>query len=285
MTEHIGFDRPGDFVASKTTLIRRHASAFTDVVADFLRSTHRPDEYELLDDLNHRVEQFLADYVPPSTRRVGDSLVFAHLYREADPGVLESTGREHSCETILTALFAAEIEFRGPLRLSRTQSTLLADIYEELGGQLSAHRLPAHAALAYRQAYRLHTTTENPRGQDRCGLNMARARTKARGRRLRRLPGAVSDLLCGYGYRPFLLLAWIAAEIAVFVTAFYVTAPDIEFLAAVRIGLVNFLNPVDPESVGVRSLPAKATLIVESYAGIVSTSVFFALLVRQLFRL
>ncbi|MFD4357611.1 hypothetical protein ACFWPK_27530 [Nocardia sp. NPDC058519] len=285
MTEHIGFDRPGDFVASKTTLIRRHASAFTDVVADFLRSVHRPDEYALLDDLNHRVEQFLADYVPPSTRRVGDSLVFAHLYRDADPVTLESTGREHSCETVLTALFAAEIEFRGPLRLSRTQSTLLADVYEELGAQLSAHRLPAHAALAYRQAYRLHTITENPRGQDRCGLKMARARTKARRRRIRRLPGAVSDLLCGYGYRPFLLLGWIAAEIAVFVTAFYLTAPDIEFPTAVRIGLVNFLNPVDPESVGVHSLLAKATLIVESYAGIVSTSVFFALLVRQLFRL
>ncbi|MEV0077919.1 hypothetical protein AB0H58_16060 [Nocardia neocaledoniensis] len=285
MTDYAEHDRLGDFVASKTTLIRRHAGAFAEVITDFQRAPGAATEYTLLDELNHRVEQFLADYVPPSTRRVGDSLVFAHLYRDADPDVLDNAGRELACETVLTALFAAEVEFRGPLRLSRTQSTLLAEVYEELGEQLSAHRLPAHAALAYRQAYRLHTITENPRGQDRCGLNMARAKTRARSPRWRRLPGTVSDLLCGYGYRPFLLLAWIALEIAVFVAVFYLSSTGIGFATATRVGLLNFLNPVGTDDLPTLSAFAQATLIVESYAGIVSTSVFFALLVRQLFRL
>lgn len=284
MTEYAEHDRLGDFVASKTTLIRRHAGAFADVVADFQRAPGPATEYTLLDELNHRVEQFLADYVPPSSRRVGDSLVFSHIYRDADPDVLDNAGRELACETVLTALFAAEVEFRGPLRLSRTQSTLLAEVYEELGEQLSAHRLPAHAALAYRQAYRLHTITENPRGQDRCGLNMARAKTRARSPRWRRLPGQASDLLCGYGYRPFLLMAWIAVEIALFVVVFYL-ASGVGFGTATRVGLLNFLNPVGTEDLPTLGSFARATLIVESYAGIVSTSVFFALLVRQLFRL
>ncbi|MFC6011248.1 hypothetical protein [Nocardia lasii] len=280
-----GHDRPGEFVASKTTLIRRHADAYADEIDEFQRGHSSRDEYQLLDDLNHRVEQFLADYVPPSTRRVGDSLVFAPLYRDADPDLPANAGRQFSSETVLTALFAAEVEFRGPLSLSRTQSTLLAEVYEELGELLSAHGLPAHAALAYRQAYRLHTITENPRGQDRCGLHMARARTRARTPRWRRLPGVASDLLCGYGYRPFLLLAWIAAEIAVFVVVFYVASSGIGFETALRVCLVNFLDPADTDEFGPLGALARYTLIVESYAGIVSTSVFFALLVRQLFRL
>ncbi|GGN76727.1 hypothetical protein GCM10011610_22500 [Nocardia rhizosphaerihabitans] len=64
MTEHAEHDRLGDFVASKTTLIRRHAGAFADVVADFQRAPGPATEYTLLDELDHRVEQFLAEYVP-----------------------------------------------------------------------------------------------------------------------------------------------------------------------------------------------------------------------------
>lgn len=285
MNDHTAPERAGEFVASKTILIRRHADAYADEIEDFQRGHSSADEYQLLDDLNHRVEQFLADYVPPSTRRIGDSLVFTPLYRDADPDLLGNAGREFSSETVLTALFAAEVEFRGPLSLSRTQSTLLAEVYEELGEFLSEHRLPAHAALAYRQAYRLHTITENPRGQDRCGLRMARARTRARTPTWRRLPGYASDLLCGYGYRPFLLLAWIAVEIALFVLVFYLAGGDLDFDTALRVCLVNFLDPTEPDDPGRVTAVGHYTLIVESYAGIVSTSVFFALLVRQLFRL
>ncbi|MEV0549491.1 hypothetical protein AB0H98_21995 [Nocardia salmonicida] len=282
--EHTEQRNLSDFVAAKTDLIQRHADAFAAEIGDFRRGDGAADEYVLLDDFNHRVERVLLSYTPPTTRRSGDSLVFAHLYRDADPVRLRTAGDDLVLITALSALLAAEVEMRGPLRLSRTQDRLLAEVYEDLGEHLRHARLPAHAALAYRQGIRLYTMTEDTRGQDRCGLNQARARTVANRTRLGRFLGRSSDLLCGYGYRPFRLLAWIAGQIALFTLAVALTSTT-SVGRSVYLGFVSFLNPLGYQDVEYAGTTARVLLIVESYAGIVSISVFFALLVRQLFRL
>ncbi|MGW4636228.1 hypothetical protein [Nocardia sp. NPDC004415] len=273
-----------DFVAAKTNLIHRHADAFAAEIAEFRRGDGVADEHELLDGFNHQVESILLSYTPPTSRRAGDSLVFGHLYGAADPARLRTAGEDLQLVTTLSALFAAEVETRGPLRLSRTQDTLLAEVYEEIGEHLLRARLPAHAALAFRQAYRLHTVTEDFRGQDRCGLSQARARTLAHPTRRGRVLGRTSDLLCGYGYRPFRLLGWIAAQIALFTLAVVATSQTSVGIA-MYLGFISFLNPLGYQDVETTGTLARVILTVEAYTGIVSISVFFALLVRQLFRL
>lgn len=280
MTEPTSTHQPGDFVRSKTRLIQRHSDAYLKELGD-----PPADEADQLEEFNHRVEVFLAEYVPPATKRAGDSLVFGRLYDAADPDELQELSRTLVRTRTLTALFAAEVEFRGPLSLSRTQSVLLAAVYEDLGAQLRALQLPAHAALAYRQAYRLHSVDENARGQDRCGLQLSRARTRAKHPRWRRLPGLASDALCGYGYRPFLLLTWIALELVLFVAVLVLTSRDLAIGRAIHLGLLNFLNPMGFGDIEDASNAGKVTLVIEAYAGLLSSSVFFALLVRRLFRL
>lgn len=274
-----------DFVASKSNLIRRHAAVFAAEIAEFQRNIGRRDDSDLIDDLHHHVEQVLLTYTPPSTNRAGDSLVFAHLYDDAE-ATSSTAGAELTRSTILSALLAAEVEFRGPLRLSHTQNSLLADVYENLGTRLLRARLPAHAAFAFDQAAHLYSVNEDVRGQDRCGLAQARARTLAANSLITRVLGRTSDTLCGYGYRPFRLLVWLAVEILGFSLAVVATAKTgVSVADCLYLGTVSFLNPLGLGDVAEVGATTKVVLAVESYAGIVSTSVFFALLVRKLFRL
>ncbi|MFD3702529.1 hypothetical protein ACFWUP_05230 [Nocardia sp. NPDC058658] len=267
-----------DFIASKTTLVQRHANAFVDEIEE---SDRRRDERSLIEDFNHGVEQILLRYSPPSSRRSGDSLVFADVYRNVDRYARSNT---RNLNATFAAFFAAEVEFRGPLRLSRTQNSLLADIYEGVGGHLLDARLPMHAALAFRQAAHLHTVNENPRGQDRCSLAHARARTKAGRSRTRRVGGYISDILCGYGYQPFRLLAWIAVEIALFTVTVNQLAPkDVNQMT--YLATVGILSPPGWDDVKEQAASVTLILTAEAVTGLVSTSLFFALLVRRLFRL
>ncbi|WP_328711185.1 hypothetical protein [Nocardia salmonicida] len=268
-----------DFIASKTTLVQRHANAFVDEIAE---SGHPRNERSLIEDFNHGVEQILLRYTPPSSRRSGDSLVFADIYRNVDRYASSNT---RNLNAAFAAFFAAEVEFRGPLRLSRTQNSLLADIYEGVGIQLLTAGLPMHAALAFRQAAHLHTVNENPRGQDRCSLAHARARTKAGRSRSRRIGGYISDLLCGYGYRPFRLLAWIAIEIVLFTVTVSLLAPPEDAAQMTYLATVGILSPPGWDDVQPQSSSVLLILTAEAITGLVSTSVFFALLVRRLFRL
>jgi hypothetical protein len=161
------------FVASVSTRIIRRAGEYT---AELDRGGRT--EQAALEQFATHAEAILADYDPPSARRHSDSLVFRHLYAAArQPGPDEAGWRVPSA--IPAALLAAEIEFRGPLRLSSRQNTMLAEEYEQLGAQLSAARLPGHAALAYRRGAALYRMNEDDEAEDRCGLRLARARTLA----------------------------------------------------------------------------------------------------------
>ncbi|WP_330249950.1 hypothetical protein OG874_27140 [Nocardia sp. NBC_00565] len=285
MTEYEGQLGLSDFVRSMTTRIDRHGEAYAAEVTEFREEPHTGQddsaERELLDSFNIHVENVVAHYNPPETRRRGDSLVFAHIYVAVGRSADEDEGVRR---TLLTALLAAEVELRGPLRLSPTQNMHLAGIYERIGTDLTAHGLPAHAVLSLRRAASLHGQNEDVDAQDRCGLAMARARRQARSPAWRRIPGWAADLLCGYGYRPFRLLPWIALLLVTFTIGLRASA-EVSITTAFHICLVNFLNPIGLGDLDRVHQIGRGLLIIESYVGIISTSVFFALLVRRWFRL
>lgn len=289
MSEYADDQEFSPFVASMTTRIVRHATKYAEQVADLLATpatVRSPEaENELLDEFNLHVEAIVAKYVPPGSRRRGDSLVFRHLYAPvttAQP--TDEPAGEGVPLTYLTALLAADVEFRGPLRLSRTQRYLLARVYERLGGCLRGAELPAHAALAFSRALNLHRDNEDDDAEDRCGLAKARAETAALRPRRRRVGRWISEWSCGYGYRPFRLLAWMTAQLAVFTVA--ITLATHESLGdSAYLCLTNYLNPAGLDDARALGGAAQVLLISEAYAGIVSVSVFFALLVRRWFRI
>ncbi|WUA05930.1 hypothetical protein OG225_27495 [Nocardia sp. NBC_01377] len=276
-----------DFVRSMTTRIDRNGTAYAQEVASRLGSPVRghdtATEQALLDSLNHRVEDVLTHYEPPSTRRRGDSLVFRHIYTAHDTPEARDAATDPTT-MLLTALLAAEVETRGPLRLSRIQSAQLAAHYECIGAALVASGLTAHAILAFRGASSLHGQHGDVEEQDRCGLAIARVRRRAHPPGPRRLPGWAADLLCGYGYRPFRLLLWIALLLVLFTFGLRASS-DISLTTALHMSLINFLNPIGTGDLPEVHRPGQVLLTIESYIGIVSTSVFFALLVRLWFRL
>ncbi|MFC9994366.1 hypothetical protein [Nocardia sp. NPDC127526] len=276
------------FVAAMSTRIERHADAYAAEIAAFLDQPHRlrrrATEQPLLDTFTRHVEAVVATYDPPGIRRVGDSLVFGHLYAVALRQTTTGAAEVVPAPKLLAALVAAEVEFRGPLRLSRTQQRQLAENYERLGRRLVPAGLPAHAALAFQRASGLYRIDEDTDAEDRCGLALARARRKAQPVAWRRVGGWFPDLVCGYGYRPFRMLWWIALQLAVFVFAISF-ASDQRFTTDVYEVLVNYLNPLGPGDTEKFGPGGRIILIIESYLATVTTSVFFALLVRRWFRL
>ncbi|MEU7764231.1 hypothetical protein AB0B25_03800 [Nocardia sp. NPDC049190] len=298
MTEHEDAVTHVQFGNSPDIWIDQHATGYAQEVADYLdelsAETRKPDEKPLLDSFNNHVEKVVTAFDHSKIKHRGDSLLFSDIYAAAEDATTamdEVLQRAHI--ELLMALLAAEVELRGPLRLSRTQHMRLADTYEKLGRHLLAAErtgqrvksfLPGHAAMAFLRASGLHALNEDIDAQDRCGLALARARRAATYPAWRRGAGWASDLLCGYGYRPFQLLGWIAAQLLVFTVALWLATP-IPITTSLHMCLINFLNPLglgDLEEVGRVGRPL---LILEAYAGIVSTSVFFALLVRRWFRL
>ncbi|MFF0487861.1 hypothetical protein ACFYTQ_02450 [Nocardia sp. NPDC004068] len=267
------------FVSSASTRIARRASAHAaevDRAAD--------PERDLVDAFTTRVEEILADYDPPSTRREAGGLVFEHLYAAARRPLRDEEGWRVP-SSVFMALLAAEVEFRGPVRLSAIQHTLLAEVYERLGGQLTRFALPAHAALAFRRAAALYRLGEDVDAEDRCGLELAKARTRSHPPGWRRWTGRLSYISCGYGYRPFWLLGWVAVQLILFITFGFALSGNGSHTQALFISVTSFLNP--PGFGDIENLPRASRWLyaIEPWAGVVSMSVFFALLVRKWFRL
>ncbi|MBO0853036.1 MAG: hypothetical protein J2P18_04640 [Nocardia sp.] len=266
------------WLASVSTWIVRRATDYTPA----LDSPGR-DEGALLEVFDGHVEAVLTEFSPPGGHRHADGLIFAHLYAAArDPAADEQGWRVPSA--ILVALLAAETEFRGPLRSGVRHTILLAEVYERCGAQLSAVALPGHAALAYRRAAALYRIAEDLESEDRCALALARARTLTLPAGVRRLGRRVSDMLCGYGYLPFRLLVWLIVEVAVFGVLVRCAAPGQDVGEWLYTVVTSFLNPTGIGDTD-RAPGTRLALAAESWAGAVSMSIFFALLVRKWFRL
>ncbi|WP_225727908.1 MULTISPECIES: hypothetical protein [unclassified Nocardia] len=277
------------FVRSMSTRVDRRTTAYAAAVDQFLArplaERRRIGEQRLLDSFTGHVESVLAQYDPPGVRRKSDSLVFGRIYASgySDTALVTDGDQPTVSPHLLAALLAAEIEFRGPLRLSRTQNRQLAEIYERIGDTMM-RALPGHAALAFRRAASLYRQDEDVDADDRCSLNLSRARRRAQPVRWRRVGSLFPDLLCGYGYRPFRMLGWIALQVLLCfaVVRELSDAPTIEIVYDC---LVNYLNPLGPGDTAGLEGAQKLVFGVEAYAGAVTMSVFFALLVRRWFRL
>ncbi|MBU3065792.1 hypothetical protein KO481_30240 [Nocardia sp. NEAU-G5] len=267
------------WVASASTWIIRQARRYAPEV-----DGAGNDEPALLDTFDGHVEAVLAHFNPPVERRQTAGLVFANLYSAArKPEDDEEGWRVPSA--LLAAFLAAEAQFRGPLRLNTRQNALLAEEFEDLAAQLSALALPAHAARAYRRAAALYRIIEDNDAQDRCGLALSRARTRSLPRGGRKLLGQFSDVLCGYGYRPFRLLGWVGVQLVAFAVLGLALAGTPTATEAIYMAATCFLNPLGPGDTDHLHAAARPLFAIESWAGTVSMSVFFALLVRKWFRL
>lgn len=237
-------------------------------------------ERNLLANFHQRVEQVVVEYEKSNVPLRGDALVFEQVHRPSpdDPDVL------HGRAASIRKLLALEVEFRGPRRLSGTQNMYLAELYEVLGGVLKKSGLPAHAALAYKRATYCFDVAEDVTAQDRCRLARARAKRQTMPR-WRRIPGFISDMLCGYGFKPFQLLAWIAVQLILFTGLYWILEGKElgrhSLADAAKVCFANYLNPMDVENLNAR---AQVLLLVESWTGIIFLSVLFALLVRRWFR-
>jgi hypothetical protein len=274
--------------------IRRKAGRLsTQLLLRRSAGTLRLEEWNLVDGFESASSTVLDEYARgmPREPRTTDALVFQHLYdaafalpgAEQWPDDGEPFDEDTDLRTVLAALLAAETEARGPLRLTTAQSIRLAEVVERLGHELRRRRLPLHASLAFTRAGTLFLEAEQWHARDRCMLAGLRSRHAARGFGGAKALESVSDALCGYGYAPYRLLGWGALQLAVF-SVVLVLGFHAGLANGVYTAMENYLNPV---GTGEAKLPdaARIPLVVESYAGLISTSVFFALIVRRWFRL
>lgn len=279
-----------DFVQGLTLAITRRANIHADAL-DESDSSDTPvkDEVSLLVEFEKHAAAVLDRYVPPGHRR-RESLVFAHLYpttTNPTPGgpTLASSPLEKDelRRGLFTALLAAEVEARGPLRLTRAQNLRLAEIFKDLGGKLLLHRLWLHAALAFERAAGLYLQVEDHRARDQCLLAQARARHRSPGSRWDKALETISEVLCGYGYQPYRLLCWVVLQLAVFSLIFTLIS-DGPSLNNLYLALSGLISPPGLDDTQELSGGARILFIAEGYIGTLFLSVFFALLVRRWFR-
>ena len=95
---------------------------------------------------------------------------------------------------------------------------------------------------------------------------------------------AASEVLCGYGYRPYRLLGWIVVQLAFFCVMMNLVAHGSIFKNVYMV-LVNYVNVLGVGDADGLPYSAWVLLVVEGYMGAVTTTVFFVLLVRRWFRL
>jgi hypothetical protein len=267
-----------DYVISVTTAMTRRADNYVEKLDDARqRNALRDEETAILDQFESYTIDLLDRYPPPGLRR-RDSLAFTQLYT-----AWRNAPAEEGSHALIAALLAAEVESRGPLRLTQTQNARLARIFEGIGDACLARGLPRHAALAFDRAATIHLLLSQNAERDRCLLAKARAINRSLRPGWRKALGATSGVLCGYGYQPYRLLLWMVIQLVAFSAGMAVIQHG-SIPLSVYMCLTNFLNPLGVGDTA--SLPglARVLLVAESYAGSVSLSVFFALLVRRWFQ-
>jgi hypothetical protein len=272
-------DELSEFVGSLTTAITRRADKYIEMLEESRpEAGPRFQEVPLLDTFERFAAEVLDRYVPPGPR-TRDSLVFAHMY-PADAG----SPPEDRLRWLINALLAADVEARGPLRLTQAQNIRLAEVFAHLGKGLTLEGLPLHAARALDRAARLYVEVQDDSAQDRCLLAKARAEHQARAPGLVKVLETVFAALSGYGYRPYRLLGWIALQLLVFtfMLSMFSEKPLVE---NIYVAVLNYLNPLGFADTKSMSHSAWVLLVVERYTGAVSSTVFFSLVLRRWFRI
>ena len=221
--------------------------------------------------------------------RDANRLAFQRLYDNAP--LAEPEGNNVRAR-LLTALVAAHVEAQGSLRLTSDRSLKLAGYLGRLGQALERNALPLYAVLAYDRAARLYLEVDEHAARDDRLFDAARARRRATPQGVSRIRQTLSAALVGYGYRPYRLLIWCAAQLVVAFAVIQLLPPGRSAKAAgtapwdekLFITVQDFINPIGVGDTEQLSRISWIVLASESYLGAVSSAVFFALLLRKWFR-
>ena len=182
---------------------------------------------------------------------------------------------------VIRSFLATETERRGQFRISRSQNSSLADHFEAMGREFVALDMPGHAALAFQSAADLYLPLHQKSRRERALLSCRRAQRMTRPPGLARLLEGLYDGICGYGYRPFRMLGWMALTLAVFSIAVWLSGGP-GYAKSLHGCLLDFLNPLPFVDLDKSfSGPAQVFLIIESYVGSISMAIFFAFLVKD----
>jgi hypothetical protein len=256
------------------------------------RKARQKAEKEALNNFEDVLALVLGSYhpTPPTSRGIG-KLVFQSLYDEvsdANATYVEGvSSRLAFLGSAMAALMAAKTEALGPLRLTRAQAGRLADVLTCVGDALKRLNILTFAAEAYDRAARLHLSNEDHAARDRCLQLQASARHHALPYGRKRFVQMLNHVLFGYGFAPYRVLAWMVAQIAV-ASAILVALPrhgtNPGWQGTLYIALQDFVNPMGYGDTAGLSHWAWTILVIESYMGLMSSSVFFALLLRKWFR-
>lgn len=270
--------KPRDYVESTIIRVIRRADRYLEYVNDVQgRNALRAEEGALLDRFERLTAVVLDRYHPPVTR-LPTNLVFAQLYEAQRDAPADERRR-----ATIAALMAAEVESRGPLRQTQVQNAQLAELFRRVGTACEADGLLLHAALAFERAADIYLLLNQHVKRDHCLFAKERCRHHAAGPGWERAVAAVSSALCGYGYQPYRLLLWVLAQLLVFGVAITVAAGK-PIGDGIYTSFANYLNPLGTGDAVNLPGAARVLLVIESYTGYVSLSVFFALLVRRWFR-
>ena len=268
-------------VESVITDIAKCEEDYRDGIENALRQSELAErEEELLARLDGYLPGLVYAFdseVPPPRERGGDLALEKEYYEwrrtSGDPDARR--------RALIRSFLATETERRGQFRLSRTQNGRLADHYNAVGEEFLDLGMPGHAAMAFQSAADLYLPLQQKSKRERSLLNWRRAQHQARPKNLLRLGEAVYDAVCGYGYRPFRMLGWMAVTLAVFSVAVWLCG-SAGYARSLHGCLINFLNPLSFGDLdGAFSGTSQVLLIVESYFGSISMAIFFAFLVRD----
>lgn len=243
----------------------------------------REQETQLLEALDgylpELVESFDVDVPPPRERAGRLALVGEYYAWRRTTGTVEARRR-----ALILSYLATETECQGAFRLGSAHLVKVAAHYDAMGAEFFALKLYVHAATCYQKAADYYMVLSDHARRDKCLLRQHQARHRARPYNLVRALETASEITCGYGYRPFLLLGWMGGVLAVFCLLVWMFG-GIGFGTAVEGSFINFLNPLGLGDVNGFGVAAKTLFIIESYVGIAAMQVFFVLLVRFLFHM
>jgi hypothetical protein len=269
---------PMGSINSITTAIIRRADRYVEILEEArLKSSLRTKEVDLLDQLERYTADILDRYWLARPRN-HESLAFAPLY---EPQVVVSVDDRH--RALIIALMAADVEFRGPLRLTQAQNNRLAAIFDRIGKECRAAELLLHGAFAFDRAASIYLLTGSNSVRDSCLFARSQCIRTAMKPGWAKTLLTISWILCGYGYQPYRMMLWMIVQLTAFSTVF-VLAGQGPIALSIYECLINYLNPLGVSDTSGLPTAAKTLLVAESYFGSVSLSVFFALLVRRWFR-
>jgi hypothetical protein len=92
--------------------------------------------------------------------------------------------------------------------LTRAQNKRLADIFEKIGRECRSEGLFQPRELAFDHAAGIYLLLGDNHRRDRCLYARSRERQRARKFGWEKIRLTAAWMLCGYGYKPYLLLAW-----------------------------------------------------------------------------